>query len=770
MALARSVSSAVATGVLLVLLALAGSVVSLATGLRTPVIAMPDDPTPAATPEPSRPAPPSDVGAAKAFRVLERSCAACHQASAPVRRRQGQVQRFGNVLDLAALAARSDLVRPGNADASPLYTRLLTGHASFDLAAAAREPGAGFEAPAPIDVAVIREWIESLPERQPCADRTPVALDEVVDLAARWLAQLGAAEARDTRFVSLAHLHNACTPAADLAGYRQAVLKLMNSLSWSRTAGRVEAVGDGLVLLAFRLSDFGWVSEHWETLAALRPSIPVPPAAPDALVTATGTSAPILPADWLAHAATQPDLYARLLGLPQKLEAMEGLRGFDLADGALAGKARRAVLIPSAESRAPRIVERHAPDSGVVWLAYDLAPDTRADALLAHPLLPYAAVGADVPDVEETRLITALPNGFLAFARYGDDDTLASAPTAAPGRMAPAEAHSRLAPRGCLACHGDGLALAGDQLRQRILERKADLPAATAETALALYAEQSELEQRIADDNFAYRRAQIQAGIDPDLRVGGLEPIAALAREHERDLTLPRFAAELDLETDQLEAALAAYEGADDTLARRLLQGPLSRAEAESLAAALGAGAPPPRTAKAIDGEARLALWTGKPRYIGGEEVQISATATQSCYLTIVNVDRANRATVIFPNAFEQANLLEAGHTIVVPGAEAPYRLRLADRGAERFVAICARDSAVPRGITHDFERQLFTALGNWPVFLTETLSKPAAERNDDASRREARRRNRRAPEPPAAPPSLGAGIDLRTAIGVTIE
>ncbi|MEW5963977.1 MAG: DUF4384 domain-containing protein [Pseudomonadota bacterium] len=769
MAFARALRSAVPVAGLSALLALIGPAVAPATEPRPQEIAAPADPTPAATPEPIRPAPPGDVTAAKAYRVLERSCAACHQAASPLRRRH--VQRFGNVLDLAALATDGDLVRPGNADASPLYTRFLTGHAGLDLAAAAREPGSGFVAPEPVDVAVIREWIEALPQRPVCADRTPVGLDEVVDLAARWVAQVRAEVARDVRFVSLAHLHNACTPLADLAGYRQAVQKLMNSLSWSRTPGRVEAVGDGLVLLAFRLTDFGWIGEHWETLADLRPAIPLPTATPSELTAATGTSFPILPADWLAHAATTPALYVRLLGLPQKLEAIEGLRGFNLADSALAGKARRAALMASAESRAPRIVERHGPDTGAVWLAYDLAADTRADTLAAHPLLPYSVEGNGMPDVEETRLITTLPNGFLAFAVYGDDDTLAGTGQAAGEHTRPpATADALAAPRGCLSCHGDGLALAGDQLRQRILGHRTELPAATAEKALALYAERGELEQRIADDNFDYRRAQIQAGIDPDLRVRGLEPILALAGEYERDVTLARFAAELDLEPDQLAEALVAYDGSDDVLAHRLLQGSLSRAEAESLAGALGAAATSKATAGAVDGGARLALWTDRRGYASGEEVTISATATQSCYLTIVNVDRANRATVIFPNSFEQANLLEAGQTITVPGAEAPYRLRLSDSGTERFVGICRQDSAVPRGIAHDFERQLFTALGNWPAFLTETLSLPVAARDDEARRHNTRRRARRGPEPAAEPPPLGAGMELRTAVAVTIE
>jgi mono/diheme cytochrome c family protein len=751
------------------LLALFGPAVAPATETGPPQLLAPADPTPAATPEPTRPAPPHDVAMAKAYRVLERSCAACHQASSPSRRRP--VHRFGNVLDLAALANDGDLVRPGNADASPLYLRFLTGHAGFDLAALAREPGAGFVAPEPIDVAVIREWIEALPRRAACTDRTPVALDEVVDLASRWVSQAGAEASRDIRFVSLAHLHNACTPLADLAGYRQAVQKLMNSLSWSRNPGRVEAVGDGLVLLAFRLADFGWIGEHWETLAAMRPAIPMPTTAPPELGLATGTSFPILPADWLAHAATTPALYVRLLGLPQKLEAIEGLRGFDLADGALAGKARRAALMASAESRAPRIVERHGPEAGAVWLAYDLAADTRAETLASHPLLPYSVEGNGIPDVEETRLIATLPNGFLAFAVYGDDDTLAATGTA-PGAptLPPASAHAHAAPRGCLTCHGEGLALAGDQLRQRIVGRKAELPAATAEKALALYAERGELEQRIADDNFDYRRAQIQAGIDPDLRVRGLEPIVALAGEHERDVTLARFAAELDLEPDQLAEALAAYEGTDDALARRLLQGTLSRAEAESLASALGASSSSKEPVAVADAAARLAMWTDKRAYASGEEVTISATAAQPCYLTIVNVDRANRATVIFPNSFEQANLLEAGQPITVPGPAAPYRLRLSDPGVERFVGICRQHSAVPRGVAHDFERQLFTALGNWPAFLTETLSTPIADRDGDARRHDTRRRGRRGPEPAAEPPPLGTGTELRTAVAVTVE
>ena len=103
-------------------------------------------------------APPSSPAAAKALNVLATYCAGCHQAD---RSAGGAPQGdLDGILDLAALAREPSLVRPGQPDASALYTRLLTRHP----ASAAEHPGAH-------EIEAVRTWIDELPQAAGCADR-----------------------------------------------------------------------------------------------------------------------------------------------------------------------------------------------------------------------------------------------------------------------------------------------------------------------------------------------------------------------------------------------------------------------------------------------------------------------------------------------------------------------------------------------------------------------------------------------------------------------
>lgn len=714
---------------------------------------------------------PEDPIAAKAYRVLERSCAACHHARAEPF--APPVQQLGHILDLGAISREADLVVAGEPDASRLYTILLTGHPTVDVAAASREAGRGIEAASPDDVAAIREWIATLPPRNGCDDRALIAVEEVHKLASGWLSHIGPERARDTRFVSLLHLYNACTPLADLAGYRQAVQKLLNGLSWAPVAGSVEAIGDGLTLFAIRLSDFGWSGEHWEMLADARRLVPRRWQPPAELAAATGSDAPLLPADWLAHAATGA-LHQRLLGLPGGIDALARLRGLELSEAALGGNALRAALAASAETRQPRIVERQVSGSGVLWLAHDLKAQAGLEDLAAQPLFPYVREGKPALDISGTRVITALPNGFLAFAVLDAGDTV-SAEAQSDGRDAGAGGSGGT--RACLGCHAAGLIGADDELRALLESGKRGLATEVATSALSLYASREVMRQSIEDDNFDYRRAQVQAGLDPDLKVRGLDPMLALAMEHERDVALPRLAGELGMEARELERLLSASGGIEGGLAQRMLQGSLPRAVAERLAVALGEA-----TATAdFDGERptpfarreHLSLWTDKRRFAVGEEIVLHASSTADCYLTLVTIDSANRATVLLPNVFEPGNLLEAGSQLTVPGPDAPYRLKASDAGGERFVGICRQDRSIPPGMVHDFERQQFTALGSWPAFVSQSLTGSEAGEARAPSRRSAARRRPRGQAVEASGPEakpLGTGVEVRAAIRVYVD
>jgi hypothetical protein len=141
-----------------------------------------------------------------------------------------------------------------------------------------------------------------------------------------------------------------------------------------------------------------------------------------------------------------------------------------------------------------------------------------------------------------------------------------------------------------------------------------------------------------------------------------------------------------------------------------------------------------------------LVLWSDRDRYKPGDLVRFGARVSADCNLTLISLDTVGRATVLFPNEFEQTNLVTAGRDIAIPGSGAPYQLRAKDRGRETLVGICATAQKLPEGINPDYERQRFTMLGSWANFVGQAYTDEGSERRSGAQRApEQRVRGRRA-------------------------
>ncbi len=344
---------------------------------RVPLAAV-SPPAASAAQPPSQPRHPA---AAKAYVVLETYCARCHQ-SGKAPGPGGAVPGGGlaNILHLDEIARVPSLVRPGNPDGSEIYLRMFA-HPEITQSGVERS---ATEPTAP-EIEAVREWIEDLGDGSrrgavaSCASRSFSSGAEQTAAIESWLGQIGDAAARDTRFLSLAHLQNACASDAELAAYRQGVVKVLNSLSWSPARARVETVGDTLSLMAVRLSELGWLPAHWEKLVAAYPRGTVDPL-PTAITGMTGTAVPVLRADWLASAATRSPLYYELIGLPPTLDELGDLIGLELGPrkpgvrkSAIAATGNRLGIRSSAITGGPRIIERQASKGRPVWVAYDVA-------------------------------------------------------------------------------------------------------------------------------------------------------------------------------------------------------------------------------------------------------------------------------------------------------------------------------------------------------------------------------------------------------------
>lgn len=727
----------------------------------TPALAPPPSPAAAGFKVPERP---QEARAAKAYAVFETHCAQCHQ--------MGRTERplpsggLTNILDVEQLTRDSVLVHPGLPDASRLYDILATRHAPLEVFS--DNPG-GIE-PRPEEIEAVREWIADLGSGvQACHARAPVTPSMVETLVGEAQA-LERGGARDLRFISLAHLYNACATADEMAAYRQALTKMLNGVSWSPEPVSLTPLDPGGALFTLRLADMGWVAADWETLLKSAPPT-LAPNLPQDIVDRAGTAQPLVTGDWLTAAATDPPLYYALLRQPPTLAELARLNGVDLEDNHRTGSARRALAQTSSVTHGNRLAERHAGALGGFWLIYDFATSSDEQNLLAYPLGPKRTPRVRTPfKPDQIRALFPLPNGFLATALFDGtgnriERSLPGVETAYAGDTLYSAAPGTTAGAQCFSCHVSGVIGVKDTFRDYAEAVTSTLPADIKASALPFFPSRSEMSLLVSGDNERYRNALLAAAIDPTLRVNGEEPINALARRYRSASGFDAALAETGQPKETFVAALLSAKGGAAPLARRLQHGVLSRTELNDLFAALKGVDRPDRRPDA-DGFLRskktdigLSMWLATPRPTKGDLVEIKVEADTGCFLTVISVNDEGQATVLFPNDFEPDNQIEARHTMSVPGLNAPYQLRFKSMTPETVIARCTLTPDPPPGIEHDFERQKFTVLGNWENFIRETIETEADLRANPekivkvaAARAEAQRRRgaprQRPPEP----------------------
>lgn len=671
---------------------------------------------------------PADPRDAKVFAVLNRHCARCHDARRLTRLLPAS--GVGNILDLEGLARRRDLVRPGHPDGSPLYVAMQTRHMPFDVFQKL-QPG---DEPTPEEIAAVRSWIEDLPKQNNCKGEPVTAGRELARLVDEDLRRLDPGDALRRRYVSLIHIPGVCASKNALEKYQQAVAKLLNLLSRAAKPFRPKPIGDTGTLIGFDLAEVGWTEEDWSWLTGRFRSPPFIPVSEDA-ARRTGTKRPILPADWLAHEARKAVVYSRLLDLPPSLAELISHVGLDQDASA---RAPVYTLEKSKVTGTARTFSRFdRTDRAPLWIATDLFEP-----------------GGNHRDLEETadlrpaqhRALFQLPNGFPGFALFSRGGTrrVDIHRSVSPDQLK--QAGADLPGINCIACHSEGLSAF-------------DTAGKSQSPAPARW--------QIGRDRSATYVAFRAAGINPDLTIDGFEPVFALALGYERDLDLDTAAAELLLAPWELSAELLAVEGDLKPVARRLRQGLVSRQDFTTLSRRLRSSAPPtvgtsatrqaggqssrvagadvPLRRGRAEEPLQLSIWTEKAGYAKGDNLDVFASATAPCRLTLISVDANGEAVVLFPSEFQPDNKLEPGRIITVPSENDGFLLKVDEPGREAIVGIClAGDRKDPPGIYHDYELQRFTLLGDWSSHLFNSLLADAAERKRVGKSHKKRSRRRR--------------------------
>lgn len=727
------------------------------------------------------PPPPEDPTTAKVYALFDRNCARCHQ----VGKLQGRLpaRRIGNILKLDALVRDPSLVRPGNPDGSRLYTVLQSRQAPHDF------PVDEIGGP---ELDAVRQWLQTVKVETACPNANRVTRSAVADAIRASVA--AKPSGADLRFVTLTHLHNACAGETEMQVYREAVSRVINGLSWGLEPVVPQAIDAEKTVLAVDIAKLGWANKQWERLASVYPYFDADGLKRELAALDPDGKGLVLRGDWLAAAAGRAPLYYDLLGLPDRLTTM--LASLKVDANANAPHARRIGVKASGFIRGSRLLQRHAFANGAAWLSYDYASTPGRPDLFDAPGGP-GTRGAPRPD--SSLLHFNLPNGFQAFYMANGEGLRLNE---LPASVVREDVHAGgrvIAGAACLACHDGRLQPATDEMRLRVQNDTA-IPRDIRERLLALHVPKEDMAKLYEEDAERLAKATSAASLTPGLTLDGLDPVIALQARFDRTVSLAELARELDVPQSRIAAlSTRSAAGRAGDLFQRIIHGPVSRRAVEvaipEVLAALGlekaqGDASVPRTTELLAPEdpalqddtrevtTRLVLKTGPATFKVGEALSITVRSREACYLTLINIDRYGRGAVVYPNDFDQANLLEAGKELKIPADGAPYQFRLRDAGRETIVGICLGGPKPPFAIKHDFERQRFTELGDYRAFLNRSAAADAQDRNgtpapEARTRAVARsKRGRAEPAPAAAAPALPARVEYqaRNAIQVTVE
>jgi hypothetical protein len=595
-------------------------------------------------------------------------------------------------------------------------------------------------------------WVEALGAKTAVCDHRFLSDNEVLEFILRDLAdnsKVPSSRAHATRYLTLANLANVCVDRQSkdaMEVYRQAAIKLINSLSRSSDVVRLETIDPEQTILRINLDDLGWKASDWDTILAEYPYSALPDSQlTTVLESATGSKLPYIRADWFAFTASKPKLYNTLLGLPASFQELAKDQNVDVSADIKNNRVLRAGFAHSGVSIHNRLIERHGSKAGYFWTSYDFRGDSGKKNLFDLPLGPGAALATGGQGFEHDggETLFSLPNGFQAYyLNNAKGEPLDKGPTdivADPDRV------DKQVTNGisCMGCHENdaglhGIRKARDEIRETALRDRA-FTKEIREAVKQLYPEQDKLDEVLHEDSKRFADAMVRAGLNPDLKLNGIEMVNALAKRYEDPLDAVLAAAELGMTKVQFEKAVEGASPKQRTMLRRLLQGTVPREEfesrfkdvAEDIADNLKVVA-----FKAPDGKAvqvakvataatdTLLLNSDRSLYKQGQTPVLTVKSDKDCFLTVTDVDEKNKGGVIFPNKFQQDNRIKAGVENQIPGLNAAFRFRLDDKGAETLVAVCTVEKFDVDGIKHDFTHAALTTVNDYSGTVAKSIAK----------------------------------------------
>ncbi len=344
----------------------------------------------------------------------------------------------------------------------------------------------------------------------------------------------------------------------------------------------------------------------------------------------------------------------------------------------------------------------------------------------------------------------------------------------------------------CMGCHDQGIRKVKDDVRAQVLADRT-FSAKTRRDVEALYPPHEKMDAILKDDGKRFADAMERAGLDPTLKLNGVEMINALAAKFEADLDGRLAAAELGLSPEAFKVAAPKAGGKAFALQSRLEQNILPRDQFEAdfaefvrlltdeepldltkaAGAAADAGGQEGRAcqggeegravkearkdepAKDVKKEAAkgakteeplkaakvaappkefartfdLSLTSDKSSYKQNDRPVFTVISKEDCNLTLMNVDDKDQGTVLFPNKFQADNRIKAGKEFRFGDDSTPFTYRMADIGTETVIAECNATRKATRGFEATGKDGGLTNLGDFSQRLTRSVVETGKEK-----------------------------------------
>ena len=475
------------------------------------------------------------------YAIFQQSCLICHGPDGAYKETL--------LMEHDTLIAEGTVV-PGNPDASLLYDRVIG------------TPGSGPQMPLgqpPLPaqaINTIRNWIlAGAPDWATVATTEGdfISPSEILNTIETHLMSLAPFDRAFARYFTMTHLYNADASVGILQEYRKGLYKLVNSLSWGVTVTNPQPIDPKGTIFYIDLRHYEWDrNDGWTLIEAEYPYHISFDALAQAslkqqltrLQTEMRCDIPSIHVDWFIANASLPPLYHDLLSLPLTAGELETrlevdvIRNLQNAPGV---RVWRAGTNNSGVSNNNRVIERHTSRYGAYWKSYDFAGSVGTQNIFTHPL-DFTYDGGEV--------IFNLPNGLQGYYLVNASGfRLNAAPINIVSNPAASDPTVRNG-LSCIGCHTEGMKTFEDQVRS-VIESNAT-PAYDKAQALRLYAPQSEMDARLADDMNRYQQALTKTGGSVD----DIEPIQRFHEVFEGAIDADYAAAVVGLETETFLAKI----------------------------------------------------------------------------------------------------------------------------------------------------------------------------------------------------------------------